>query len=267
MDFAKGFEKEKVHKLHQLNRDVVLLNLINGLYLTTEQTENLIDKIESAEQVRENFLNELERRKDQIEEVLEEVREALLKGQEIPENLKRRVHRMKEIKHRLEDERGEKLIRLESEVEKLLTPNQRIVIDEYKPCTIPTSQGKIGQSVETAAEGAARLLTRIRHMPKDRYELTKEMFVDFHLDKIERHLGFKHEEEKEQYRQEALDVFETARSLSDKEFLVQKGELARRFLPQDVKIRKHRKNQLGRVGHFLLDPALVPILKERLKQV
>jgi len=154
--FARGLDNEKTQKLHQLNRDIVLLNLINGLYLTTEQTESLIEKIETAEQIRENFFEELERRENQIGDVLEDVREVLLKGQEIPEDLKGRVHRMKEIQHRLEDERGEQLIRVESEVEELLTSNQRIVIDEYKPCTIPPLQGKIGQSVETAAQGSVR---------------------------------------------------------------------------------------------------------------
>ncbi len=37
-------------------------------------------------------------------------------------------------------------------------------------------------------------------------------------------------------------------------------------MPEDEKIRRRRKNQLGRVGHFLMDSALIPILEERLKQ-
>ena len=37
-------------------------------------------------------------------------------------------------------------------------------------------------------------------------------------------------------------------------------------MPEDEKIRKRRKNQLGRVGHFLMDSALIPILEDRLQQ-
>lgn len=256
----------KSDKLHKLNRDIFLLNLINGLYLTPEQTESLIEIIDEAEKVREDFEKEVERNEGFTEDILNDVRKALMAAEEIPEDLKKRVHKMKEIRHRLEDERGEQLIRLESEVEALLTQNQLLTIEEYKPCTIPPAQGKIGQSVETAAEGLVRMLTRIRRMPRDRYEMTKDMFVDFHLDKIERHLGFKNADEKERYRQDMMDAFENARALSDQEFLVRKGDMAQSLLPEDMKIRKRRKNQLTKIGFFLLDPALKSILEKRLKQ-
>jgi len=255
----------KRDRLHQLHHEIVLLNLVNGLYLTPEQMESLIKKIEEAEAARQDFTEEIERRKAEVEDVLEEVREVLMKGEEIPDDLKQSVHRMKEIQHRLEDERGKKLTRLESDVEALLTENQRIVIVDYKPCTIPPAQGKIGQSVETAAEGIARALTRIRRMPRDRYEMMKDMFADFHIDKVERHLGFQTPEEKEVYRNELLDTFEKARTLSDQDFFVQKGELAQSLLPEDARVLKRRKNQLSKLGFFLLDPDLLPILKKRLK--
>ena len=261
-----GIGSEKKEKLRQLNRDIVLLNLINGLYLSDEQAVSLIEKIEEADRIREDFEDLLMERKRDFEDILGDVRDVLLKGEEIPEDLKRRVHRMKEIQHRLEDERGEKLGRLESEVEALLTKNQLITIDTYKPCTIPPAHGKIGQSVETAVQGIVRMLTRIRRMPYDRYEIMKDMFVDNSLERVERHLGFQSPEDKERYRQELLDAFEKARTFSDKEFLLQKGELANGLIPEDLKVRKQHKNQLGRVGHFLLDTALIPILKTRLKQ-
>ena len=256
----------KKGKIHELNRDIVLLNLINGLYLTEEQTESLIEKIKEAEEAREVFEKVLEKKEKDFEDVLKDVRDVLLTGDEIPDDLKRRVREMKEVQHRLHDERGEKLINLESEVEGLLTKNQLVTIDSYKPCTIPPAQGKIGQSVETAAEGIARQLSRIRRLPNSRYELMKDMFVDFNMDKMEKHLGFRNPEEKEQYRQQTMDTFEKARHLSDKAFLLQKGELAQDLMPEEVKIRRRRKNQFGRVGFFLLDPALIPILETRLKR-
>ena len=255
----------KKGKIHELNRDIVLLNLINGLYLTEEQTESLIEKINEAEEAREVFEKALEEKEKNFEDVLKDVRNVLLTGGEIPDDLKRRVREMKEIQHRSQDERGEKLINLESEVEGLLTKNQLVTIDSYKPCTIPPAQGKIGQSVETAAEGIARKLSRIRRLPNSRYEMMKDMFVDFSMDKVEKHLGFRNPEEKEQYRRQTMDTFEKARNLSDKEFLLQKGELALELMPEEVKIRRRRKNQFGRVGFFLLDPALIPILETRLK--
>ena len=256
--------KDKREKFHDLHHDIVLLNLINGLYLTPEQTESLLDKIKAAEQAREDFIEEIDRRKNEIEDVLEDVRKVLWKGEEIPDELKKRVHRMNQLRHQLEDERGEKLVALESEVENLLTQNQLITIEEYKPCTIPPEEGKIGQSVETAAKGIVRMLTRIRRMPSERFRMMKEMIADMSIEKVERHVGFKTPEEKEAYRHEIYQAFEKARNLSDQEFMVQKGDLAQNLLPDDAKLRKLRKNQLSKVGVFLLDPTLIPILEDRL---
>ena len=44
-------------KVRELNREIVLLNLINGLYLTTDQAESLIDIIVEADMVREAYEN------------------------------------------------------------------------------------------------------------------------------------------------------------------------------------------------------------------
>ncbi len=261
---AIGWTNKIEEKLNQLHREIILLNLVNGLYLSTDQMKEIIARAEEAQQVRDDYQKEMEQKKSEIERVLEKVRNTLLRGQEIPDDFKRKVHKIEEIQHQLQDDMGEKLINLESKIKKSLTKNQLVVINTYKPCIIPPAQGKIGQSVETAAKGVVRALSRIRQMPRDRYDLMKDMFVDFQVDNFERHVGFKTSAEKEQYRQEILGIFEKVRKMSDKEFLLQKGELAKQFIPEKSKIIRHRKNELGRVGRFLLDPALIPILKVRL---
>jgi hypothetical protein len=253
------------NKLIQLNRDITLLNLVNGMYLSAEQMESLIGKIEEAEKIRENFLREIENRDNHFEDVLQDVRDVLLQGDEIPEELKRRVHQMKEMQHRLEDERGEKLLHIQASINDLLTPNQLLVIEEYKPCTIPPEQGKIGQSAEVAVENITRKLSKIREMPSSQYDMLKDMFVDMHFDRIERHEGIMDEQIRELERQRILGIFEKTRSLSDQEFMVQKADLASQFLPTDSRKHQLRKNQLDKVGRFMLDPSLIPILKERLK--
>ena len=118
----------EAEKVRELNREIVLLNLINGLYLTTEQTESLIDIIIEADRVRETYERAFNKREKEFEKVLGDVKDVLMIGDEIPEDLKHRVHKMKEIQHGLEDERGEKLIRLESQVEGFLTRNQLATI-------------------------------------------------------------------------------------------------------------------------------------------
>lgn len=256
----------ETEEFRQLHRDIVLLNLVNGLYLSTQQIEDLLEKIQEARQIREDCTNKAEQRKDELGEVFEELKTVLQENQEVPDDLKKRVHRAEETLHRLKDDLAENLKRLESDVEAILTKNQRVVIDTYQPCMIPPSQGKIGQSVETAAEGIVRMLTRVRNMPRDRYDLVKDMLVDFQIDKTERHLGVLTEDEKQQIRQETLTIFEQVRRMSDQDFIVQKGELARRFIREPDDARRPRKHELGRAGRFLLDPRLEPILRMRLEQ-
>jgi hypothetical protein len=263
---GQGFGKsDKLEKFHQLNHDIVLLNLANGMHLTKEQIKTLMEKIEEAEQTRETFEHEITSREKGIESVLSDLRKVLMRGEDIPDDLKHRVHKMKEIQHNLQDEMGDKLIQIQEEVKAILTPNQLLVIDEYKPCTIPPQLGKIGQSVESAAAGIAKMLYKIRNLNRNQYEMAKEMYIDLHLDKLERHLKVLSQEEKEAEKDKIESVFEEARSLSDQDFLVQKGDLARQLLPPEVKVRQPKKNQLDRVGHFLLDPSLLPILKYKLK--
>lgn len=257
---------EKTDPIVELQRDIVLLNLVNGLYLTTDQTETLIQTIENADEIKEDYQQEINRCQSDFQDVLEEIKDVLLRGEELSENLKEQYHEMKKAQFEIEDEFGEKLAELESEVTDLLTLNQLTVIDQYKPCTIPPAQGKIGQSVESAAEGIVHLLERIRIMPDTRYELMKSRLADSQIELVERHIGFLDQEEKETYKQVVLNIFNEMKALSDQEFIVQKGEMAKSLLPEDNQIQKYRKNELGRVGHFLLDSALLPILENRFKE-
>ncbi len=261
---ANLLSEDKDNRIHALHRDVILLNLVNGLYLTPEQARTLIDKIEDAEKVRGNFQSAMEKISSEFETTLETVRNVLLDGDEVPDVLKKRVHQVQQKRHRLEDNQGSALNRLENEVEDLLTPNQLHVIADYKPCIVPPAQGKIGQSVETAAEGIVRAMTRFRRMSPNQYRMAKEMFVDIHLKKVSRVVGFENDTASDDYQKMVSETLDFSRSLSDKEFLIQKAGLAQSLIPEKMKSHKRKSNQLGRTGRFLLDPALIPLLESTL---
>ncbi len=210
------------------------------------------------------FISEFEQNKE-FEDLLVELKGILLRGEDIPANLKRRVHQNKQVQYELEDRLGERLLSIESEVISILTPNQLKLIEEYKPCTIPPAIGKIGQSVEGAAEGLVRMFSRIRNMPEERYQNAETFIADLVFDRSVRHMWFKNSQEEEEYRSRIVSTFRTVREMSDKEFLLKKSELAERLLPEEKNVERIRKNRLGKVGRFLLDPALIPILKQRLR--
>jgi len=259
--FSLGqIESDGIREIHQ---DIILLNLLNGLYLSPDQVDALLPKIQEAENARQRFRSQVDTLENISLAVMQDIRGVLISGSEIPDEMKKSFHQLKKKKYELEDQQGEVLMRLESEVSDILTPNQKVVIDTYKPCVIPLAEGKIGQDRESQGAGLARMLDRIRSMPDRRYHHAREMLADLALEKTNRHIGFESEEEKDAYRKQLFQTFNKARSMSDKEFLIQKQNMANALIPDKNLARKHRKNQLGRIGRFLLDSALIPLLGDR----
>ncbi|MFO7888840.1 MAG: hypothetical protein R6V04_00715 [bacterium] len=255
--------KEKEADVARLNHEIVLLNLINGLYLSNDQVESLIVKIEEAEKVKKNYYSQLNRNKTEFKNTLNNLKQVLLQDGEISERLKKQIHRMKKRQHELKDSKGEQLIRLQEEIKEILTPNQLTLIDEFKPCTIPPKTGRIGQSVESGSERLVQLLERIRNMSPSKYDMVKDMLADMLLEKIEKYIQKFSENEREEYRQKILKTYETARKLSDKEFLMQKSTLAQDIIPEHDSQFVLKKHQLDKIGRFFLDETALNILKEK----
>jgi hypothetical protein len=247
--------------LDKMQREVVLINLINGLYLTPDQIDKIELKNKEAQKVRDRFVKQINKERKEMVKILDDLKEVLLESQNISKDLKKQVRKIKEIQFKLQEERGEQLLRLESEIQDILTENQIMVIDTYKPCLVPPEKGKIGQSIEAGAERIVRMLKRIRQMPRENYELMKEMMIDLYIDKVEHHVGILTPEERTQLQEDALIIFENVRSMSDEEFFIKKGELAKDFIHEKDSKPRQRKYSFGRVGNFLLDPLIVPLLR------
>lgn len=256
-------KKEKTADLARLNHEIVLLNLINGLYLTDDQVEPLKQRIEQAQKVKEEFYEQLYKKKSEFEEILKDLKHTLVQDEAISDRLKKQIYSMKQIQHDLEDIRDKKLIALQEQIKDILSPNQLILIEEFKPCTIPPKTGRIGQSVETGSERLIQLLGKIRNMPSSRYNMVKDMFAEIHLDKIEKFIQKFSEREREEYRQKILKTYKTVRRLSDKEFLIQQNTLTQSILPEHREEFTLRKYQLDKVGRFFLDEIALHILKEK----
>jgi len=255
--------KEKTADLARLNHEIVLLNLINGLYLTEEQAESMIQKIEQAQKIRKKFYEQLYKNKSEFEEILKDLKHTLVQDKPISDKLKKQIYSMKQKQHDLEDRKGERLVIVQEDIKKILSKNQLILIEEFRPCTIPPKTGRIGQSVETGSERLVQLLGKIRNMPSRRYHMVKDMFADMHVDKIEKYIQKFSGPERKEYRQKILETYDKARQLSDKEFLIQKSILVQDIMPEHETSITHKKYQLDKVGRFLLDETSLHILKEK----
>ena len=100
--------------------------------------------------------------------------------------LKTRIHNLVSEQHQLQDQQGKQMRMLEASLESLLTENQKIVIETFKPCLIPPAHGKIGQSVDSSAEGIIHTLKRIRRLSQTQFEQMKDVWIENHISKLER---------------------------------------------------------------------------------
>ncbi len=89
--------------------------------------------------------------------------------------------------------------------------------------------------------------------------------MDRLIEHYEVHIGVLDDDEKKALRKEYLELFEEAKSLSDLDFELKKKELAERMAQKGEKQkRRRRKYELGKIGRFLLDERVIPILEDRL---
>lgn len=246
----------------KLHREVLLLNLINGLELSADQMRFILEKAKEAEEIREEFKDRAEENVDETVEVLSELRATLMQAEDISPPLQERVHRVQGANKGLREEYEEEMTGLALEVKEVLGEHQLYALEHYVPCLIPPEgEARIGQAEGTAH--AERALGRIREMPAPMFERRKEQMAQRALELARRHLpkGFVIDEEEEKDR--IISIFEEARAMPDVEFELEKANLAQQLqsryelpkLPLDVSVR---------IGRFLLDPLIIPLLEEKL---
>lgn len=246
--------------IKDLHRDIVLLNLINGLYLTPFQTQQLLSKLYEARALRESYHKEME---EVLNDIFTELRSQLMEGDTPPKELIRRLHRREKLAEKAKIKYQQKMCSLEAEVISLLTENQLYLIENFKPCLIPPKQGTIGQ-VSGEAPGIEAFLDRVRKAPEWKFQQHLDRILEIYIDKLERKLRVMTEKEKKAEKERVRRILEKARDLSEVDFQLQKPQLIEEIIKHKPPRLLRRKGELGKVGRFLLDERLIPILESRL---
>jgi len=244
-----------------LHRQVQLLNLINGLELTPEQMRFVLEKAQEAQETREELKGEADA--EEMNTVLEEMRDTLMEGQNLSPELRERFFAAKADNERLMEEYQEDAARLAQEVEGVLEDHQLYALERYVPCIIPPEgELRVGQAQGTGGGEAA--LERLRAIPDDRFERHKEEIARRVLERIREHLHGAVvilDEEAELERIAAL--IEEARALSDVDFELQKEALIEDLLAP-YEATRPQSDLTATITRHLLDPAIIPLLEEKL---
>ncbi|HHT9156585.1 MAG TPA: hypothetical protein ACFYEA_03215 [Candidatus Tripitaka californicus] len=267
--------KEEMKQIEVLREDINLLNLLNGLNLTDEQSSRVMNLATEARAVKQGSLKENAQLLNEFKETLLTLKEGIMDKNwrpdpEIEKKAGQLNHRLKELK----EEGFTRLQTLEGEAKGVLTPGQLAIIEDYKPCLIPPkdlkSPTRAGQAFDTAP--AEKFLTKARSIPAERYARARDTLTEEFLDRLEKHLGPL--PDKTAKREEVLRVIEQARAMTDEEFALEKEAMASKLALKSEREEQPRQGQkpafgfhrrgMDKVGRLLLNERIITILEKRL---
>jgi len=256
----------EVDEARELKREISLLNLLNGLYLSQEQLDALIPLAERAAELRERYLAQLASEAEAYSRELETLRDALYSTTgTTPEQKERALSWERRVELEPRDRVAEALGRIEDQARQLLSDGQIAIIEGFKPCLIPPKNLAdpiaVGQASTTGREEVA--LDVVRRMPASLYSQQREAIAEAVVRFAEREKGAMPEDVRSAMLETYLGKLDEVRALSAVDFELRKRELAESFQPfdDDVTYRRGHTRELGAISRYLLDRQAAEILK------
>ncbi len=243
-----------------LHREVQLLNLINGLELTPEQMRFILERAQQAQEKRETLRDQAD--VEAMNATLGEIRDMLMAGQAISLELEECFFAAKADNARLIEAYREEVARLADEVEDVLEGHQLYALEHYVPCVIPPpDELRIGQA---QGAGGEAILERLRAIPGDQFEHRKEDIARRVMKRLEaRFHGQVLVLDEEGELDRILDLLERVYSLSEVDFELQREDLVEELLAP-YQAARPPVEPTAVIARHLLDPAIIPLLEEKL---
>lgn len=273
-------------EIGELRADINLLNLYNGLNLTSKQIEIILKEARGATKTTRAMDEQTarEERKSALreKELLEDLRRHLAKNKDVPSTLRARYDNLRRERHQAQIngnaavQNQDRIAQSAARVEALLTEAQLEVLRTYKPCLIPPRDlrdpVRVGQSGDDTRY--APVIERIRKLPDFVYEANREKIIDSIVKAAEKHNGKLDDEARKVYGETVADVLAEARAMNEAEFQFNKQELSRKIETED-RIQSIKEElaasglawfeRQGQIARFFLTPRAIPILEKRLR--
>ncbi len=242
-------------------KDVQVLNLVNTLYLSPEQTR---DMLALQAKMTPRYAALQAKRLDNVKAslpVLTAVRDAYAKGSTAPDLLKERIQAFTAVDAAIaKDEEMLDAAGLTA-LKGIITENQIEMVANFVPCTVPvqslTNPERVGQVSDNT--GLVKSLERLRDVSER--DLKRAIFNLQNA--IEDTFKHKHRSlaEIEQVTARVPQIAEDIRMMDDTEFAMKKAELAELLAVPEYTASGAALD--ARIVYYLLAPNLTPILKSR----
>ncbi len=259
--------KISMEEFHRQRQKISGLNLLNGLYLTEEQMEQIIplarETRESEEQALEKLI-EINSDTDFIA-ALEEHVATLLKGNQPEGELKQTLNRFHgqevEIGYGLEKKKQE----LGLKAIDVFSKEQMALIAEFKPCLI-APQDENSTLTGSAAGGlhVHNALKKMRRIPDRIWEKRKDKYMERILTQNDKHSPDFLDFDAEKKRLDKL--INKARSYSDAEFELHVQDLANELLLEHG-VNYEQKWVATKVANLLLNRDMEAVYVAKLDQL
>jgi hypothetical protein len=265
--FSSAQELKKNESIEIYRKRISTLNLINGLYLTNPQIEKYLAILKELKNTQNEYQSNLDSYSSEIEKQYEKLLSEVSDGKGITKETEKSASEIHKKEKELKEEYMAKICSLEERIIPILTENQLCIIDDFKPCLIPPKNLKDPSRVGQArgdASATVNHLERLRKIPEKKFENAKRRFIDEYIGKYEEKISILNPEEKDQEIKRVNSLINYAIALSDVDFEMKKEDIAKDLTLDKITKTSKRKNELGRIGRFLLDADLISVLEKRL---
>jgi hypothetical protein len=172
-------DEKELMEVHNVRRDIEILNLLNVLYLSREQIDDLLSIHDRRETVIETLTYRLAQDAPAAGRTFSALRHTLLAGRDPEERLVGEIHHTEQGLMKAVSEAAKEYKYLAEEAESVLNESQKVVVTYYVSCISPPKSEinpvRIGES---GNEGPRSHMEKLRSLTGEQYQALKPMVIE-----------------------------------------------------------------------------------------
>ena len=281
--FVPGDEelRSTQERVHRLQRDISIINLLNGLHLTRDQMTQLLALAKEAHQTREQLFSQryrasLQEAETSFTALRQEIQQGAPARGEVPDQARKIKNSLKEMRQQNFQAARQTMQSLETRLTQVLTPEQVQVVKDFTPCLIPPKdlRNPVRAGQAAAHGGMEKRLRRLRAIPEDKWQAHRERIAQRVVDKISKRVKPLTEAEKQEEKARFLALADRIRKMPEVDFEMEKNQLIEELIPQarikelkaEFEARQSRRGKArgSRLSRYFLNDRIIPILEDRL---